>query len=133
MHLMPNARMLRRARKAMAVLVLLLDFTGARMVTVSEACEPSRVYFTPNLGFKAITKLVTKQAWKAPPPRSFGAQTRRYSAVDVQLLQSDDRPVIAPVLSHINVAPAIASSNGALVYAWRLPRDRSPGIFPRLI
>ena len=133
MYLMPNARMLRRARKAMALLVLLLDFTGARMVTVSEACEPSRVYFTPTLGFKAIAKLVTKQAWKAPPPRSFGAQTQRYSGVDLQLLQSDDRPVLAPVLSPINIAPALERSHGALVYAWRLPRDRSPGMFPRLI
>ncbi|MCX5788886.1 MAG: hypothetical protein NTX64_10340 [Elusimicrobia bacterium] len=123
---------LRRGRKVVAVLVLLLDFTGARMVTVSEACEPSRVFFGPTLGFKAIAKLVTKQTWKTPAPRSFGARANRVSAVDVQLLRGEDRPVVAPVLSSINVAPAIERSHGTLICLWRAPRDRSPGIFPQL-
>ena len=124
--------MLRRGRKVVAVLVLLLDFTGARMVTVSESCEPSRVFFGPTLGFKAIAKLVTKQTWKTPMPRSFGARANRVSAVDVQLLRGEDRPVVAPALSPTNVAPAIERSPGPIVYMWRAPRDRGPGTFPQL-
>jgi hypothetical protein len=124
--------MIRRYQKAIVGLLLLLDLTGARIVTVCDACEHSRVYFSPAVGFKAIARAVTGQTWKRRAPHALGAQANRYSTRDIELVRRDDRPATVNILPPINITIGAERSRNRLVYAWMLPKELSPVKPPQL-
>ena len=128
---MMSCRARRLFRKLMAVGVLLLDLTGARMVSVVEACEPAHAYCSSALSFKAILKLAAGQPWQRRAARSFGARVSR-SAFDLELLTSDDRPALAPTEASIVIAHCPDLPGDGLRHAARHPRDRSPTNPPQL-
>jgi hypothetical protein len=112
-------------RKAMVVALLILNVSGARVVAVCDACEHSRVFFGPALSVRAIAKAVTHQQWKQPAPNSLGEANVRYSAKDLEFLQSSR--VVAPIaiLPPVSITLGTERARNGLSN-WRLPRDNSP-------
>jgi hypothetical protein len=129
---MNNTKRARRLKKVIALALLLLDLTGTRMVAVSNACEQSGVFYGPALSFRAIAKVVTGQSWKQQAPRSFGAQSTRYSARDLEFIQRDDRPATVVILPPINITLGTERSRNRPLYVWKLSSDASPTKPPHL-
>jgi hypothetical protein len=129
---MTSKRTLRLWQKAIAVTLLLLDLTGARVVAVSNACEGSRTFFGPALSFRAIAKVVTGQDWRQKAPHSFGVETTRYSARDLEFVQRDDRPAPVNILPPINITLSTERSRNRPLYFWKLPSDLDPARSPQL-
>lgn len=124
--------MARRYQKAITVALLLLNISGARVVAVTDSCEHCRSFFVPASSFRAIAKVVTHQQWKRHAPHSLGARANRYSSQDLQTVRRE-RPVLPlAILPPVNIALGTELSRNRLVYAWRLPRDRSPVLSPQL-
>jgi hypothetical protein len=115
-----------RYQKAIAVALLTLNVSGARVVAVSGACEHSRVFFGPALSVRALVKVVTHQQWKQSAPNSLGEANVRYSAKDLEFIQRNR--VIAPVavLPPVSITLGTERSRIRPSYAGRLPRDNSP-------
>ena len=95
--------MVQRYQKAIAVALLLLNVSGARVVAVCDACDHNRVFFGPTLSFRAIAKTITRQKWRQPSPHSLGAQTDKYSARDLETLQRSRLVVPVAVLPPVNI------------------------------
>lgn len=124
--------MTRRCQKAITFALLLLNISGARVVAVTDSCEHCRSFFGPAASFRAIAKVVTHQQWKRHAPHSLGARANRYSARDIEFVQRDDRPATVNILPPINLTLGTERSRNRLVYAWKLPADRSPVKPPQL-
>jgi hypothetical protein len=115
-----------RYKKAIAVALLLLDFTGARVVAVSDACEHNRVFFGPALSFRAIAKTVTHQDWQQPSPRSFGERANHFSGQDMDVVRRESRVASVVILPSINIALGTERSRNRPLYVWKLPSDLHP-------
>ncbi|MBI5211199.1 MAG: hypothetical protein HY927_14600 [Elusimicrobia bacterium] len=123
--------MMRRYRKGIAVALLLLNFSGARVVTVSAACERSRSYFGPARGFKAIVKKALHQQRRDRAQRSLGASKRRSSRdIEATTRSNAPAPVVVQRDAETAVSPALSPINP--LYSWKLPQDRSPVQPPHL-
>ena len=118
--------MVSRYQKVIAVALLVLNVSGARVIAVSDACERSRVFFSPTLSFKAIARLVTRQDWRQPAPHSLGARTDRYSARDLESVQRNSVTVPVAILPPVSITLGAERSRNRPSYAWRLPRDNVP-------
>jgi hypothetical protein len=125
--------MMLRCRKIFVLFLLLLNTSGARIVSVTDVCERSRVFFSPARSLRAIVKLVRGQERTRRPPRSFGAQRNRYASLDVERLCRDDRPAMVSILPPVSIALHAESSRLRPVHARHAPRDRSPTGPPLLI
>jgi hypothetical protein len=119
-------KMVSRCQKTIAVALLLLNVSGARVIAVSDACQHSRSYFGPTVGFKAIARLVTGQGWRRSAPRSLGAQANRHSSRDLKTIQRSNVVVPVAILPPVDITLVAQRSPSRPSYAWRLPRDNSP-------
>ena len=115
-----------RCQKTIAVALLLLNVSGARVIAVSDACQRSRAYFGPTLGFKAIARLVTRQEWRRHAPRALGARANRYSSRDLETIQRSNVVVPVAILPPVDITLSAPRSPNRPPYAWRFPRDNSP-------
>ena len=118
--------MVSRYQKTIAVALLLLNVSGARVIAVSDACQHGRVYFGPTTSFKAIARLVTRQEWRRSAPNSLGARANRYSSRDLETIQSRNVVIPVAILPPVDITLAAQRSPSRPSYAWRLPRDNSP-------
>ncbi|MDD5629753.1 MAG: hypothetical protein PHU21_11855 [Elusimicrobia bacterium] len=125
-------RMTGRCKKAITVALLLLNLSGVRVVAVTRACEPSRSYFGPTVGFRALTKTVLRQDWKHHGSRSFGSRLSRRSSHDLEVVRRDKPVSPLAILPPVNITLGTERSRNRLVYAWKVPQERSPVSPPQL-
>jgi hypothetical protein len=126
--------MVRRQQRKIAIALLLLNVTGARAIAVTDACDHSRVYYSATLGFKAITKAVTRQQWKpSAAETSFGEKSTRYSARDLDFNRTGGRVVLVAVTSPVSTALDIKTPRAGPLCGWKLPSDENPVQPPHLL
>ena len=124
---------MRRYRKLFALLLLVLNTSGARVVSVTDVCQNSRVYFSPARSLRAVVKLVTGQKSRQRTPRAFGAAKNRYSSLEIERFHRDERPAPVALLSPVSITLQLESSRLRPVYSWRTPTGRSPVSPPLLV
>lgn len=125
---------MRRYRKLFALLLLVLNTSGARVVSVTDVCQNSRVYFSPTRSLRAVVKLVTGQKNRQRTPRAFGAAKNRYSSLEIERFHRDERPATVALQTPVSIMlPAASSSRLRPVYAWQAPTGRSPVSPPLLV
>ncbi|MBI5239904.1 MAG: hypothetical protein HY926_05490 [Elusimicrobia bacterium] len=122
-----------RYRKALILALLLLNTSGARVVSVTDVCQSSRVYFSPARSLRAIVKLVSRRESRPRTPRAFGSAKSRYSSLEIERLCRDDRLAMVVILPPVHVVLPDESSRLRPVYAWQAPKDRSPVGPPLLV
>ena len=118
--------MVSRYQKGIAVALLILNLSGARVIAVSDACERSRAFFSPALSFKAIAKAVTRQQWKQSSPHSLGARAGRYSSRDLEFVQRNGVADPIAILPPVIIALGSEHFRNRPPSSWRLPLDNVP-------
>ena len=121
-----------QVRKVIAVSLLALNVSGARVVAVSDACEHNRTFFGPTLSFKALARTVTHQQWRQPAPHSLGERGVRYSSRDIEVVQRQSQILPIAILPPINITLGTERSKNRLAYAWKSPGELSPVQPPQL-
>lgn len=126
------SKMSRRFQRSVAALMIVLNFSGARVVIAGNACEKTRVFFAPSRSFRAVTKKVMRKECRKPGQRTLGQRKNRFQSHELQSLRTDNR--LSPVDSFTpqSVALEFKSVKASPLYAWKLASDISPVQPPHL-
>lgn len=124
--------MSRRFQRSVAALMIVLNFSGARVIVSANACEQTKVFFGPSRSFRAIAKKVTRKEWRKPGQRTLGQKKGRFQSHELNSLRTDTR--ISPVEGFVpqSVSLEFKSVKASPLYAWKLASDISPVQPPHL-
>lgn len=127
-------QMLRRQQRKIAAALLLLNVSGARAIAVSDSCDHCRVFYSASLSFKAVTKTVTRQAWKRPAPQTLGQDRLRFCTKDLEAVGAKAAVALIPVMPAAAL-PLDSRSSRAVPAGRFLPSTDPPAgrTFHRLI
>lgn len=122
--------MTRHLRKPLALTLLLVQVTGARVVNVIDPLAGSRTFFTADLGAKGYLAAATRRDWsKKGGPSLAGI---RYSASDMDKMGKGGRVYPTPVLPLAGAVIAPLTARPGPLQTRRLPFDISPVQPPHL-
>jgi hypothetical protein len=93
----------RKYQRKLAVALLLLNMSGARAITVCDACEHHRTFFSAGLGFKALTKKVMRVERKKQTGNSFGERASRFCACDLSTVRREKAVAMVVTLPAISI------------------------------
>ncbi|MDE2293244.1 MAG: hypothetical protein KGL53_14270, partial [Elusimicrobia bacterium] len=99
--------MMRRYAKPLAVALLFLDLSGARVIHVTDALAGNRSFFTAELGVKGFLAAATNKRWRHRGRRDGPAWSRRQlSAKDMERAGNAGPVLAAPLLAFAGAVAA---------------------------
>jgi hypothetical protein len=122
--------LLRHYGKPMALAMMLVQVSGARIVNVIDPLAGSRTFFTAELGTKGYLAAATKRDWSKK--RGPFVTAKRHSASDMDKVGKGGRVYPTPVLPLAGAVIAPPAARPGPLRTRRLPFEISPVQPPHL-
>lgn len=126
---------MRRFQKTIAIALLLMNFSGVRVVTASNSCGDNHSHFEPSRGLKSLLRTAARKEPRVrrPPPGRHSLQNSSRASYEVKGVASAIKAAAKFVLPALRVSLHTDTARVRQHYLWKLPQDLHPVKPPQLL
>jgi len=126
---------MRRFQKTIAIALLLMNFSGVRVVTASNSCGTNRSHFEPARGLKTMLRSATRQQQRVrrPPRGRTSLQNSSHASYEVKGVSGAVKASAKFILPVLRVSLHTDTARVRQLYLWKLPQDLHPVQPPQLL